>query len=486
MIQVPFGAAEWQSIAPFAIVALGGMVALLYAVFAEERPDTTSVMWMSQAGVFAGLVATLVLWGSDRSSFGATFAIDGLALFSNLVFLLAASMSMFMAQGYLEMIGVRAREFYPLVLFATAGMMIMAASRDLVLLFLGIEVMSLSAYVLAGIHRRDRASGEASLKYFILGAFATCFLLYGIAAFYGATGATSYDGIRAGLGTAPRVAVLGGLALLIVALGFKAAIVPFQFWTPDVYQGAPSAVTAFMAVGVKAAAFAGIARLFLTALAPLHLDWQKVLWVLAIATMTVGNVLALVQSNVKRMLAYSSIAHAGYLLTGVVVGTSRGGAALLFYLLTYAFTTLGAFGGVIALGVRGDTNENLEDWRGLAERRPLLAGAMTIFLLSLKAGGVGLNLTAANHVFHFDRWWNPAVENQATDRAFRIGQHRTVNVHKMMSTGTLEQQIDLMIEQKTELAKQIIGTGEQWLTELSIGQLRDLLSLRRDGVEDDD
>ena len=383
MIQVPFGAAEWQSIAPFAIVALGGMVALLYAVFAEERPDTTSVMWMSQAGVFAGLVATLVLWGSDRSSFGATFAIDGLALFSNLVFLLAASMSMFMAQGYLEMIGVRAREFYPLVLFATAGMMIMAASRDLVLLFLGIEVMSLSAYVLAGIHRRDRASGEASLKYFILGAFATCFLLYGIAAFYGATGATSYDGIRAGLGTAPRVAVLGGLALLIVALGFKAAIVPFQFWTPDVYQGAPSAVTAFMAVGVKAAAFAGIARLFLTALAPLHLDWQKVLWVLAIATMTVGNVLALVQSNVKRMLAYSSIAHAGYLLTGVVVGTSRGGAALLFYLLTYAFTTLGAFGGVIALGVRGDTNENLEDWRGLAERRPLLAGAMTIFLLSL-------------------------------------------------------------------------------------------------------
>ena len=383
MIQVPFGAAEWQSIAPFAIVALGGMVALLYAVFAEERPDTTSVMWMSQAGVFAGLVATLVLWGSDRSSFGATFAIDGLALFSNLVFLLAASMSMFMAQGYLEMIGVRAREFYPLVLFATAGMMIMAASRDLVLLFLGIEVMSLSAYVLAGIHRRDRASGEASLKYFILGAFATCFLLYGIAAFYGATGATSYDGIRAGLGTAPRVAVLGGLALLIVALGFKAAIVPFQFWTPDVYQGAPSAVTAFMAVGVKAAAFAGIARLFLTALAPLHLDWQKVLWVLAIATMTVGNVLALVQSNVKRMLAYSSIAHAGYLLTGVVVGTSRGGAALLFYLLTSAFTTLGAFGGVIALGVRGDTNENLEDWRGLAERRPLLAGAMTIFLLSL-------------------------------------------------------------------------------------------------------
>jgi len=383
MIQVPFGPAEWQSIAPFALVAIGAMVALLWAVFAEERPDTTSVMWMSQAGVVAGLVATYSLLGSERTAFGGTFAQDGVALLANLVFLLSASMSMFMAQGHLESMGVRAREFYPLVLFATTGMMIMAGARDLVLLFLGIEVMSLAAYVLAGIHRRDRGSTEAALKYFVLGAFATCFLLYGIAAFYGATGSTSYDGIRAGLGAAPRVALLAGVALLVAALGFKAAIVPFQAWTPDVYQGAPTAVTAFMSVGVKAAAFVGIARLFLDGLAPLHLDWQRILWVLSVLTMTVGNVIALAQGNVKRMLAYSSIAHAGYLLAGVAVGTSRSGGAVLLYLLTYAFMTLGAFGVLVALGTGEKPNDDLEDLRGLADRRPLLAGAMTIFLLSL-------------------------------------------------------------------------------------------------------
>lgn len=383
MIEVPFGQAEWQSIAPFVLVAIGGMIALLWSVFAEERPGTASVMWMSQAGLAAGAAATFALLGSERSAFGGTFALDGIALLANFVFLLSASMTLFMAQGHLDGMGVRAREFYPLVLFATSGMMIMAGARDLVVLFLGIEVMSLAAYVLAGIHRRDRGSTEAALKYFVLGAFATCFLLYGIAAFYGATGSTSYDGIRAGLAGAPRAALVGGLALLIVALGFKAAIVPFQAWTPDVYQGAPTAVTAFMSVGVKAAAFAGIVRLFLDGLAPLHLDWQKILWILAVLTMTVGNVIALVQGNVKRMLAYSSIAHAGYLLAGVAVGTSRAGGAVLLYLLTYAFMTLGAFGVLIALGRGEKPNDDLDDLRGLADRRPLLAGAMTIFLLSL-------------------------------------------------------------------------------------------------------
>ncbi|MFM8410210.1 MAG: NADH-quinone oxidoreductase subunit N [Alphaproteobacteria bacterium] len=383
MIQVPFGAAEWQSIAPFALVAIGGMIALLWAVFAEERPGTTPVMWMAQAGLAAGAVATFSMFGTERSAFGGTFALDGMALLANVVFLVAASMTMFMAQGHLDGMGVRAREFYPLVLFATSGMMIMACARDLVVLFLGIEVMSLAAYVLAGIHRRDRGSTEAALKYFVLGAFATCFLLYGIAAFYGATGATSYEGIRAGIAAAPRVALLGGIALLVVALGFKAAIVPFQAWTPDVYQGAPTAVTAFMSVGVKAAAFVGIGRLFFDALGPLHVDWQKIFWVLAALTMTVGNVLALVQRNVKRMLAYSSIAHAGYLLAGVAVGTPRAGGAVLLYLLTYAFMTLGAFGVLIALGRGEKPNDDLDDLRGLADRRPMLAGAMTIFLLSL-------------------------------------------------------------------------------------------------------
>lgn len=383
MIQVPFGAAEWQAIAPSAVVAVGAMIALLYAVFAEERPASAGMMWLSQAVLGAGLAATLAVGGSGDPAFGGSFALDGVARFADVVFLVAASLSLFMAQGYLEMIHVRAREFWPLVLFATSGMMIMAGARDLVVLFVGLEIMSVASYVLAGIHRRDPASGEAALKYFILGAFATCFLLYGIAALYGATGATGYDGLRAGLAGAPRVAVLGGIAMLVVALGFKAAVVPFQFWTPDVYQGAPSAVTAFMAVGVKAAAFVGFARLFLGGLGAARVDWAMLLGVLAVATMTVGNVLALVQSNVKRMLAYSSIAHAGYLLVGIVVGTGGGGAALLFYLLAYAFMTLGAFGVVVALAVRDDANEEIASWQGLAGRRPMLAAAMTLFLLSL-------------------------------------------------------------------------------------------------------
>jgi NADH-quinone oxidoreductase subunit N len=378
-----FGAAEWQAIAPFCVVALAGMIVLLYDVFASERPSTARIMLMSQAGLVAGLAVNLFLLGSDEPAFGGTFALDGIALFANLVFLLAASLTLFMAQGYLEMIHVRAREFYPLVLFATSGMMVMAAARDLIVLFLGLEVMSVASYVLAGIHRRDPASGEASLKYFVLGAFATCFLLYGIAALYGATGATSYDGIAAGIPDAPQLALLAGIALLLVGLGFKVAAVPFHFWTPDVYQGAPSAVTALMAVGVKAAAFAGFARLFLSGLGSLHVDWAMVVWWLSVLTMTVANVLAIAQRNVKRMLAYSSIAHAGYLLVPIVAGTPRGGAAVLFYLLTYAFMTLGAFGVVIALGAKGDPNEMIEDYEGLGDRRPLLAGAMVLFLLSL-------------------------------------------------------------------------------------------------------
>jgi NADH-quinone oxidoreductase subunit N len=237
--------------------------------------------------------------------------------------------------------------------------------------------------VLAGIQRHEPRSGEASLKYFVLGAFATCFLLYGIALFYGATGSTSYAGIAAALHPGPSPAVLGAIALLIVALGFKVGVVPFHFWAPDVYQGSPTAVTALMAVGIKAAAVVATARLFLFGLGALHLDWGIVLWWIAVLTMSLGNVLAIAQNNVKRMLAYSSIAHAGYLVAAIAAGTPRGGSAALFYLLAYAFMNLGAFAVVIALGAKGDPNELVSDYSGLGQRRPLLAGAMVLFLLSL-------------------------------------------------------------------------------------------------------
>jgi len=383
VIEVAFGSAEARAVAPVVIVAVVAMAVLLWETFNEDAADPTRPVWFSLAGVAGGLLATALCWDAGHVAFGGTFALDGVAAFTNVVCLLAAGLSILMAPAYLASIGVRAREVYPLVLFAVTGMMVMGAARDLIVLFLGLEIMSIAAYVLAGIHRTDPKSGEAALKYFLLGAFATGFLLYGIAIVYGATGSTAYASIAAALPTAPRPFVLGGVALLIVALGFKVSAVPFHFWAPDVYQGAPTSVTALMAVGIKAAAVAGFARLFLVAFASLHADWGMLLWGLAVLTMTVGNVVAIAQSNVKRMLAYSSIAHAGYLLAAIVAGTPRGGGAVLFYLLAYAFMNLGAFAVVISLGAKGEPNEQFSDYAGLASRRPLVASAMVLFMLSL-------------------------------------------------------------------------------------------------------
>jgi NADH-quinone oxidoreductase subunit N len=383
VIEVAFGAAEARAVAPLVVVAVVAMAALLWETFTDESGDASRPVWFSLAGVAGGLLATALCWDAGRVAFGGTYALDGVAAFTNLVCLVAAGLSILMAPAYLESIGVKAREVYPLVLFAATGMMVMGAARDLIVLFLGLEIMSIAAYVLAGVHRTDAKSGEASLKYFLLGAFATGFLLYGIAMIYGATGSTAYAAIAAALPDAPRLFVLGGVALLIVALGFKVSAVPFHFWAPDVYQGAPTSVTALMAVGIKAAAVAGFARLFITAFSDLHADWAMLVWWLSVLTMTVGNVVAIAQSNVKRMLAYSSIAHAGYLLAAIVAGTPRGGGAVLFYLFAYAFMNLGAFAVVIALGAKGEPNEQFSDYAGLAARRPLVAAAMVLFMLSL-------------------------------------------------------------------------------------------------------
>lgn len=383
MIEVVFGGAELRAVTPLLIVVLAATTSLLYEVFNEEHGDPARPVWLSLAGVVGGILATVALWENGHSAFDGTFALDGVSAFTNVVCLLAAGLSLLMAPGYLASIGVRAREFYPLVLFAASGMMVMGGARDLIVLFLGIEIMSIAAYVLAGIHRTDEKSGEAALKYFLLGAFATGFLLYGIAILYGATGSTGYDAIAAALPKASKLLVLGGVALLIVALGFKVSAVPFHFWAPDVYQGAPTSVTALMAVGIKAAAVVGFARLFIVALAPLHQDWAMVVWWLAVLTMTVGNVTAVAQNNVKRMLAYSSIAHAGYLLSAIVAGTPRGGGAVLFYLLAYTFMNVGAFAVVISLGRKGEANEQFDDYAGLASRQPLIAAAMVLFMLSL-------------------------------------------------------------------------------------------------------
>jgi NADH-quinone oxidoreductase subunit N len=244
--------------------------------------------------------------------------------------------------------------------------------------------MSLAVYVLAGLRRRDPRSNEAAIKYFLLGAFSTGFLLYGIALIYGATGSIKLDAIRSAL-SAPMTSnplLRLGLAMLLVGFGFKVAAVPFHMWTPDVYEGAPTPITAFMAVGVKLGAFAGFVRIFLVGFLPVSGQWSSALWVVAALTMTTGNVIAVVQTNIKRMLAYSAIAHAGYVLVGMIAASPEGGAAVLYYLLTYAFTTLGAFAIVVALERRQLAGDLIADYRGLSNRSPALAAAMAVFLLS--------------------------------------------------------------------------------------------------------
>jgi NADH-quinone oxidoreductase subunit N len=289
-----------------------------------------------------------------------------------------------LSMDYLRRRGSDSAEYYALVLFATAGMMLLAASGDLVVIFLALELMSLSLYVLAGLFKRELASGEASMKYFLLGAFASSFLLYGIALLYGAAGTTNLDRIASAMASGPRDPLFViGLGLVLVGFGFKISSVPFHMWVPDVYQGAPTSVTALIATGSKAAAFAALIRVLTVVPRGVAIDWTGLLWGVAVVTMTVGNVVAIAQSNLKRMLAYSSIAHVGYMLVGLVAGGTVGTSAVLFYLLTYAFTTAGAFG-VITLceRARGEAVE-VGDYAGLARRHPLLAAALSLFLLSL-------------------------------------------------------------------------------------------------------
>jgi NADH-quinone oxidoreductase subunit N len=264
-------------------------------------------------------------------------------------------------------------------------MSLMAASGDLILTFLGIEILSIATYILAGFKRTDARSTESSLKYFLLGSFATAFLLYGIALVYGSTGTTRYEAIRtiAGLQGVPQITMVIGLGLLLVGFGFKIAIVPFHAWAPDVYEGAPTAVTAFMTVGPKAAGFAALTRVLVQALPALGGDWSAILWASSILTMTVGNIVAILQSNIKRMLAYSAIAHAGYILIGIVARSAAGHRAVIFYLIVYTAMNLGALSIVLALSRKGDRRVNLEDYAGLGKTQPWPAAALALFLVSL-------------------------------------------------------------------------------------------------------
>jgi NADH-quinone oxidoreductase subunit N len=376
---------SWLAILPLLIVT-GTAVLVLIADLWTEGPDREGLGWIGLVGLLVTAIAAVSLWKTHLSSFADAIVLDRYGLFFTLLFCAASGLTLLMSMSYLELTDIRTGDYYSLILFSTVGMVLMAAATDLIVIFLGLEVMSIAVYALAGIWRGELRSNEAALKYFLLGAFATGFLLFGIALLYGATGSTTLGPIAqrvASLSGEQRTLVIAGMALLLVGFGFKVAAVPFHVWPPDVYEGAPTAVTALMAVGVKAAAFAAFARVFMHTLAPLSTDWTNVLWVLAALTMTVGNVTALFQRNIKRMLAYSSVAHAGYLLVGMVAGGELGGSAVLFYLIAYTLMTLGAFAVVIALGRRGAPNENLEDYAGVGFRNPFLGAVMLIFMLSL-------------------------------------------------------------------------------------------------------
>jgi NADH-quinone oxidoreductase subunit N len=373
-------------IAPEIIITLFGFLVLLVDVFLPKRGRKSHLGFLSLIGIVLAFLYTLPQMGSVRSGFQGMFISDGYALFFKIVFLIIAFLTILISLGYAQREGIAFGEYYALILFSTLGMMLMAAGTHLIIIFLGLETMSISIYILVGMTREDRRSVEAALKYFLLGAFATGFLLYGIALIYGATGSLYLKDVASYIAAKNLLRspmLLMSLVFLTIGFGFKIASVPFHMWTPDVYEGAPTSITAFMATGVKAAGFAALVRVFFSALPGFLPDWTSIMWLIAVATMTLGNIMAIAQTNIKRMLAYSSIAHAGYILVAFVSGNELGGSGILFYLLAYAFMNLGAFTVVILLGKRGEENTLINDYAGIGFKYPLLAASMTIFLLSM-------------------------------------------------------------------------------------------------------
>lgn len=348
---------------------------------AAKKKETTAVL-----SIITALIVAFISFDTFGSTFSGMFIADGYALFFKLIFLTSLVLSILISIRYIELERVNFGEYYTLMLFATLGMMIMASAGDIIVLYLGLELMALSTYVLAGFFKHDRKSNEASLKYFLLGAFASAFLLYGAALIYGMTGTTNLVGIMQSLaekGMTGNPAVTLSVIFFVVAFGFKIAAAPFHMWAPDVYEGAPTSVTAFMSVGPKAAGFAALGRVFLLAFGPVQIDWVAILVPVAILTMAVGNILALSQTNIKRMLAYSSIAHAGYALIGIISGGSEGIASMMSYLFIYAFMNIGAFTVVILLRSKDLRGEEITDYEGLAKTHPLAAALMLIFMFSL-------------------------------------------------------------------------------------------------------
>ena len=396
------------AILPETIVAVAGTLAMLYDSFVPKQRYVTSAI--SLVGLAVAAIILISMWTGEPmpASWNGMIAHDNLRMSFSFVALFTTAVTILISSVWIDRENVPAGEYHALLMFATVGMLFMASGNDLVVLFLGLETLSLATYVMAGLRRGDLRSNESAMKYFILGSFASAFLLYGMALIYGATATTNITEIAAKIANPnfPPLLLVGG-AMLIVGFGFKIATVPFHIWTPDVYEGAPTPVTAFMAVGSKSAAFSSFIRVFVIgfpvvagaqAAGYLHESWTTALAVMAMMTMVVGNFAAVMQNNVKRMLAYSSIAHAGYALVGFIgAGMAKDDASrdaaiasVAFYMLTYGVTNLGAFAVVTLLAQKNDRRTEFEDYNGIGFRAPALAFALSLFMLSL----LGLPLTA--------------------------------------------------------------------------------------------
>lgn len=378
-----FNLADLAAIRPELWVAAMSMVVLVADLFVPRGKKA----FLASLALVTCVVGCAMIFtsGVDRLVFSNLFSIDSFSAFFKLVILVATAVTVLMSIRFLDIEETHLGEYYALLLMALTGMMFMASAVDLIAIYISLELMAIACYVLTGFFKRDRQSNEAAMKYFLLGSFASGILLYGMALIYGLTGSTNLYEIAGkldGSGSNHSIVLLGML-MLIAGLGFKVAAVPFHMWAPDIYQGAPTPVTGFLSVGPKAAYFAILLRICLVGLIPLSADWRTVLAWIAFFTMTVGNIGAIVQTNVKRLLAYSSISHVGYLLMGLVAGGDFGVSGMMLYLFIYVFMNLGAFGIVIYLRSEGQTGDEIEHFNGLAKRNPWASALMVVFLLSL-------------------------------------------------------------------------------------------------------
>ena len=379
-----FTSADLAGIAPEIILTIAALFVLTLEMARLSRPGI--MLFVAAMGIVLAGGALAQAGGEERVLFGGMLRLNSFSIFLDFLYLAVGLATLILSQGYLEKKGNETRGEYPaLILFAIIGMMLMTQANDLVMVFLGLELLSLSLYVLVGFLRHDIYSNESGLKYLLLGAFATGFFLFGAALTYGATGTTNFDGIALAIASGDilsHVFLSLGIGLLLIGFAFKVALAPFHMWSPDVYQGAPTTVTGFLCTAPKAAGFGALMKVFMTAFPEVHDEWQTLFWIMAALTMTVGNFSALVQSNVKRMLAVSSISHAGYLAMGVLVLDSNSVGAILFYLAVYSAMNLGAFA-IIAVAEREEQGVTFEDYRGLASRHPWLSAAIALFLISL-------------------------------------------------------------------------------------------------------